>query len=145
MSVAVISNCSHLQPVSPGGTQEGNKEYLPGSSHQLQPLPKLSPEETQTVQTWEAISSVRYTQGFPRGSVVKNLPANAGNARDASSIPGSRMSPGEGNGNPLQHSCLGNPMDGGARRATVYGMQRIRHDWVTEHRYMQKILITDMI
>ena len=49
--------------------------------------------------------------GFPGGSVVKNPPAKAG---EASSIPGSGRSPGEGNGNPLQYSCLGNPMDGGA-------------------------------
>ena len=47
---------------------------------------------------------------FPGGSVVKNLPANA---RDASFILGSIRSPGEGNGNPLQYSCLENPMDRG--------------------------------
>ena len=46
------------------------------------------------------------TRGFPSGPVVKNLPANAGDARDVSSIPGSRRSPGVGNGNPLQNSCL---------------------------------------
>ena len=46
--------------------------------------------------------------GFPGGLVVKNLPANAG---DAGSTPGLGRSPGEGNGNPLQCSCLGNPMD----------------------------------
>ena len=46
--------------------------------------------------------------GFPDGSVVKNLPANAG---DQSLIPGSGSSSGEGNGNPLQYSCLENPMD----------------------------------
>ena len=55
--------------------------------------------------------------GFPSGSVVKNLPANAG---DVDSIPGSGRSPGEGNGNPLQYSCLENPMDGGVWRATVH-------------------------
>ena len=49
--------------------------------------------------------------GFPRGSVVKNPPANAGDTRDAGLIPGSGRSPGGGNGNPLQYSCLGNPMD----------------------------------
>ena len=49
--------------------------------------------------------------GFPGGSVVKNPPANAG---DVGSIPGSGISPGEGNGNPLQFSCLENPMEGGA-------------------------------
>ena len=54
--------------------------------------------------------------GFPSGSVVKNLPANTG---DADSIPGSGRSSGEGNGNPLQYSCLGNPMDRGAWQARV--------------------------
>ena len=43
--------------------------------------------------------------------VVKNLPANAGDAKDMGSIPGLGRSPGEGNGNPLQYSCLGNPMN----------------------------------
>ena len=43
--------------------------------------------------------------------VIKNLPAKAGDVRDAGSIPGLGRSPGEGNGNPLQHSCLENPMD----------------------------------
>ena len=47
---------------------------------------------------------------FPSGSVVKNLPANT---EDASSVPGLGRSPGEGNGNPLQDSCLENPMDRG--------------------------------
>ena len=46
--------------------------------------------------------------------VVKNLPTNAGDTRDVGLIPGSRRAPGEGNGNPLQYSCLGNPMDRGA-------------------------------
>ena len=46
--------------------------------------------------------------GFPGGSVVENLPASAG---DMGSVPESGGSPGGGNGNPLQYSCLGNPMD----------------------------------
>ena len=54
--------------------------------------------------------------------VIKNLPANAGDARDASSIPESGRSPGVGNGNPLQCSCLGNFMDREAWRATVHGV-----------------------
>ena len=53
--------------------------------------------------------------------VVKDLPANAG---DMSSIPGSGRSPGEGNGNPFQYSCLRNPMDRGAWWATVHGVTR---------------------
>ena len=48
--------------------------------------------------------------GFPGGAVVKNPPANAGDVRDLGSIPGSRRSPGVGNVNPLQYSCLVNPM-----------------------------------
>ena len=55
--------------------------------------------------------------GFPGDSVVKNPSANAGNL---GSISGSGRSPGGGNGNPLQYSCLGNPMDRGALWATVH-------------------------
>ena len=54
------------------------------------------------------------------GAEVK---ASARNAGDLGSIPGSGRSPGEGNGNPLQYSCLENPMDGGAWWATVHGSQ----------------------
>ena len=49
------------------------------------------------------------------------MPANAG---DTASVPGSGRSPGEGNGNPLQYSCLGNPMDRGACWATVHGVTK---------------------
>ena len=59
---------------------------------------------------------------FPGDSVVKNLPANTGNARDLGSISESGRSPGEENSNPLQYSCLGNPMDRGAWWATVHGV-----------------------
>ena len=53
--------------------------------------------------------------GFPDGSVVKNLPANASNeGTDLGSVPESGRSPGKGNSNPLQYSCLGNAMDRGA-------------------------------
>ena len=57
--------------------------------------------------------------------VVKNLPANAGDIRDTGLIPGSERSPEEGNGNPLQYSCLENPMDRGAWWATVLGVTEI--------------------
>ena len=55
---------------------------------------------------------------------VQNLPASAGDIGDVGSIPGSGRSPGEGNGNPLQYSCLENPMDGGAWWATVHGVTK---------------------
>ena len=60
--------------------------------------------------------------GFPGGSVVNNPPASVGEERDAVLIPGLERSPGVGNGNPLQYSCLGNPMDRGAWWATVPGL-----------------------
>ena len=58
--------------------------------------------------------------------VVNNLPANAGDIRDAGSIPGLGRSPGEGNGNPLQYSCLENPVDREAWRATVHRVAKSR-------------------
>ena len=61
-------------------------------------------------------------QGFPGDAMLKNLPANAGDTRDASLLPGLGRSPGVGNGNPLQCSCLENSMDRGACWATVHGV-----------------------
>jgi len=57
--------------------------------------------------------------------VVKNPPANAGDIRDAGSIPESGRSPGEGHGNQLQYSCLENPMDREARQAMSIGSQTV--------------------
>ena len=58
--------------------------------------------------------------------VVKNLPANAGDVRDASSVPGSGRSLGRGHGYLLQYSCLENPMEPGGLQSI--GLQRVRHD-----------------
>ena len=66
--------------------------------------------------TW---GTVHTYVSFPCGSTVKNPPANTG---VVGLIPGLGRSPGEGNGNPLQYSCLGNPMDRGAWWATVHGL-----------------------
>ena len=62
-------------------------------------------------------------QGFPGGAEVR---ASACNVGDLESIPGLGRSPGEGNGNPLQYSCLENPMDGGDWWATVHGVAKSR-------------------
>jgi len=62
--------------------------------------------------------------GFPGSSVVKNLPARAGNTRDMSSVPASGRSPGVGNGNLLQYFSLENPIDRGAWSAIVYGVAK---------------------
>ena len=64
--------------------------------------------------------------------VVKNLAANAGDIRDTGSILGSGRSPIGGHGNPLQYSCLGNPIDREAWRATFHGPQRNGNDLVTK-------------
>ena len=71
--------------------------------------------------------------GLPQWYSDKNLPANAGYARDVGSIHESGRSSGGGIGNPLQYSCLGNPMVRGTRWATVMGSQRVRYDWGTDH------------
>ena len=69
------------------------------------------------------------TVGFPYRSVGKET---ACNAEDQALIPGSGRSPGEGNGNPLQYSCLKNPMDRGGWWATVHGVARVGHDLVAK-------------
>ena len=77
--------------------------------------------------------------GFPDGSVVRNPPGkqeNACNAGDASSIPGLGRSLGEGNGNPLQYSCLENPMDRGAWWATVH---RVAKSWTQLSDFTHKV------
>ena len=74
---------------------------------------------------WEIV------RGFPGGLVVKNLPANAGDSRDAGLIPESGRSPGGGNGNALQYSCLENTMDRGVWWATVHGVEKTRRELST--------------
>ena len=69
--------------------------------------------------------------GLPVKIVVKSPPANAGDIRDRGSIPGSGRSRGGGHGNPLQYSCLENPMDRGAWRATVHSVTELDTTEVT--------------
>ena len=68
--------------------------------------------------------------------MVKNPPADTGNW---GSIPGSGRSPGEGNDNPLQYSCLGNPTDRGALQATILVDARVRHDLVTKEQQYKEV------
>ena len=70
-------------------------------------------------------NSYKTEAGFPGGSVDKESACNAGDERNAGSIPGLGTCPGGRNGNPLQYSCLGNPMDKGAWQATVHGLQEV--------------------
>ena len=75
------------------------------------------------------------------GLVLKNQPANAGDVRDAGSIPGLGRSPEGGHGNPLQYSYLENPMNRGAWQATVHGVARVRHNLVTKPPWDPKSLM----
>ena len=68
------------------------------------------------------ILSISSVWSFPGGPVVKNLPASVGDTEDVGSICGTGISLEEGNGNPLQYSCMGNPMDTGAWWTTVHGV-----------------------
>ena len=87
------------------------------------------------------LDSKHESWGFSGGSVVKNLPANAG---DAGLIPRSGITPEEGNGNPIQYSCLENSMDGGAWQVTVYGgtksqiWQQLNSN--NKHRIIQEVI-----
>ena len=91
---------------------------------------RLSHTATHTLDPkWEPESWIRENHTLPWASqlalVVKNPPANSGDIKDVDWIPGSRRSPGGGHGNPLQYSCLENPMDRGAWWATVHSIQSI--------------------
>ena len=72
--------------------------------------------------------------------MIKNLPANAGDIRDSGSIHGLGRSPGGGNVNPLQKSCLKNPMDKGAWRATVHGVAKSQ-TWLSAHTHVDSSVL----
>ena len=77
-------------------------------------------------------------QGTQGGSVVKNLPASAGDTGDASSVPGSGRSPGGRTGNLLQYSCLENSMDRGAWWATIHGIPK-NLTWLSAHTHIYRL------
>ena len=70
---------------------------------------------------YNGVSKIFYVMGYPHGSVINNYPPSAG---DAGSISGSGRSPGEGNDNPLQYSCLENPTDRGTWQAAVHRVEK---------------------
>jgi len=72
------------------------------------------------------VFNFRHDSGSPGSTLVKNLPAKAGDARDVGSVSGSGRSPGEGNGSPLQYSCVQNCMDQGAWRVIVREVTKSR-------------------
>ena len=107
--------------------------FLPGESQGRRSLVGCSPwgrtESDTTEATWQAgRQALCICEFFPSSSGGKESACNAGNP---ALIPGSGRSPGEGNGNPLQYSCLGNSMDSGAWQAPWDMDCRVGHDWVT--------------
>ena len=84
---------------------------------------------------------ILYQLSYEGSPVVKNPPANAGDIRDASSIPGSERSPGGGNGHALQYPCLENLMNTGAWRATVHGVAKSQD--TTERLSTAQLLTSD--
>ena len=90
----------------------------------------------------DLVSLPSYTYSFPCSSVGKESACNAG---DPGSIPGSGKSHGEGTSNPLQYSCLENPMKRGAWQVTVHGVTRIRQDLATKHHHPQMQIIKSEI
>ena len=90
---------------------------------QLSVIPWIAAHQAPlSMESWSRLplAPLALARGFPGGTVLKNPPANAGASRDTGSIPRLGRSPREGNGNPLQYSCLENPMDRGAWWATVH-------------------------
>ena len=87
----------------------------------------------------------QWTAAHQVALVVKNTLANAGDTGDVGSIPGLGRSPGEGSGNPLQYSCLENPMDGGAWQATVDGVTKeldmLKHTHTYTHTHKCETLL----
>ena len=77
--------------------------------------------------------------------VVESMPANAGDIRDMGSVPGSGRFPGGGHGNPLQYSCLENPMDRGAQQVTIHGVtqNRTQLKQLSVHTCIKKILVCE--
>ena len=105
---------------------EGSKART-AESHETGGTRSLTHSEKKGPDRWEPpyvtsmgefIYSCYLSRAFSDGSELKNLPLNAGDTEDVSWIPGSGRCPGGGNGNPLKYSCLRNPMDRGAWRAT---------------------------
>ena len=90
---------------------------------QLSVIPWIAAHQAPlSMESWSRLplAALALARGFPGSSVLKNPPANAGASRDTGSIPRLGRSPREGNVNPLQYSCLENPMDRGAWWATVH-------------------------
>ena len=111
-------------PTFPSPTEDGEKRQGPGQRAGTNGRDICTP--TVGMQSWpqwhHKKEPVLCHFIFPSGTVVKNSPVSAGDAGDSGSVPGLGRSPGRGNGNPLQYSCLKKSCGRGAWRATVHGI-----------------------
>ena len=101
--------------------------FLPREFHEQRGVAGYSPCGHKESDMTERLILLHFhpkTWGFPGGSVIKNLPANAGDASDVSSVPESGRVTGRGNGNLFQYSCLENFMERGAWKVTVHGVAK---------------------
>ena len=108
-----------IEPGSPA-LQAGSLPSEPPGKYLHRKLLQINNKIIKQLQKCTFLSKNKDVTLFPQ--VVKNSPANARDTRDMGSNPGSGGCPGEGNGHPLQYSCLGNPMDRGAWLSTVHGV-----------------------
>ena len=118
--MGTAKDCSYVSP---------EEWSLPGQSQAVPHIGLGAPQGREP----HIMGSYGYSQASQVALVVKNLPANAGDIRDADSVPGSGRSPGGGHGNPFQNSCLENPMDRGACQATVHGVTESDTTEGTQH------------
>ena len=120
VSYKILTHSKCGGPLSPSATLPSHRAEVRCSPHRRSPFRRLGSAQTRIEP--KVVFSVAYrTWASLVAQRLKCLPAMAG---DLSSIPGSGRSPGKGNGNPLQYSCLENPMDGGAWWATVHGVAK---------------------
>ena len=123
---AILLTIAHQAPLSLGFSRQKYWSVLPHPPLGDLPDPGIEPESPALQMDSLPTEPHGEAQQRPKmlsdlgGSVVKNPPAKTGDTRDEGSIPGSGRCPGVGNGNPLQYSCLENPIDRGAWRATVH-------------------------
>ena len=123
-----LTQALHVNKVESG-------QHSKGKSNTICKVKNRAELSIKRTQTWK--SKVMWGASFPGSSVVKNPPANIG---DASLIPGSGRSPGEGNGNSLQDSYLGNSLDRGAWWATVHGITKSQ-TWLSMCTLMRNLII----
>ena len=127
-SHAPVSSLFSVKPVLSYKNLHGRRSFSWEAAAQVTAGHLQHPAFMRTLPCLHTCTQVQGFSGLPGCSAVKNPSASAGDTGDLGLIPGSGRSSGGGNANPLQYSCLGNPMDRVALRATVHGVAESGHD-----------------